>query len=99
MKAIHWRRKPRASGDGWFALPEGSGGSAARPAAMMRLAHPTERKYYDASKAEWTLNGYTTWTAERWKAKFGHLQPDGLKWEQFGYLIPLYDDDDPNKVR
>lgn len=98
---IFWRSKKRGRGGGWFALPKEVGGTAAKPTAMVRLAHPTERgKFYDASMAEWTTGKYTVWTAAEWQRKFGHtLADENRKWEHFGYHIPLYDDDDPNKVR
>lgn len=99
---VRWQRWTRAVGAGWFRLPEGKGGkvSVARPMAMVRLAHPSAPgQYYDSTKATWVSNGYTTWTAAEWQAKFGKQPLEGRKWEQFGYLIPLYDDDDPNKVR
>jgi hypothetical protein len=77
------------------------GGSAAQPTAMVRMAHPTNSKlYYSSETAGWVKENYTVWTAKEWRVRFATKeQYEATKWEHFGYIIPLYDDDDPNKVR
>jgi hypothetical protein len=98
---IRWGRKNRGKGGGWFALPKQPvSGSAAQPTALVRMAHPTDPTlYYDSKTAGWVTTNYTVWTAREWRARFANGQHAATKWEQFGYIIPLYDDDDPNKTR
>ena len=65
-------------------------------AAFVRLAHPLTYGLYfnkDDATNPWVRKGYTRWSISEWEGRFGKTEPDTRKWEFFGYIIPLYDDD------
>jgi hypothetical protein len=63
-------------------------------AAFVRLKHPRETGvYYCSIRGEWVRKGWTVWKLKEWEAKFTDPDPDGRKWEFFGYTIPLYFED------
>lgn len=67
-------------------------------AAYVRLAHPTRYGVYfkqDDAVNPWVERGYTRWIISEWEGKFGGGVNDGSdnrKWDFFGFVIPLYDD-------
>jgi hypothetical protein len=71
------------------------------------MCHPNDDgTYYDKAIAGWNATG-STWTISEWSASFRYdaatavigtrwTDPEGRRWEFFGYTIPLYDEgDDP----
>jgi len=61
--------------------------------AFVRMRHPTVRGlYYSSTKGEFVRQGWTKWERDEWEMKFaGDVE---RHWEFFGYVIPLFTDDD-----
>jgi hypothetical protein len=81
-----------------------------KKAAFVRLYRDRAgepRRYYNTDQAAWVGKDepYRIWKLADWEGSFGYaraakitekewVDPEGRRWEFFGYVIPLYDDND-----